>query len=216
MDSGGVGALLVPPWLGNDVLTAGTPAWMLLVRDSQQSHSMKSPAVIIAVLSCLTTSARADSPTPADGLKANAAAELLTVRTLSLAQAMSAAKAAVEACVSQQYVVSVAIVDRDGMVRTLLRSDGAPAYTVDAARRKAYTAASTGMATSQLEQALRPHPELWSARQIDGFLLLGGGLPVMIGTEILGAIGVSGAPTIKADEGCARAGLRAIDDRVRQ
>jgi uncharacterized protein GlcG (DUF336 family) len=172
---------------------------------------MISPAVLVAVLSCLITLARADSPPPADSLQAAAAAELLTVRTLSLAQAMSAANAAVNACAGQHFVVSVAVVDRDGMVRTLLRSDGAPAYTVDAARQKAYTAASTGMATSQLEQALSPHPELWSARQIAGFLLLGGGLPVLLGTEVLGAIGVSGAPTIQADQECARA----IDDRVK-
>jgi uncharacterized protein GlcG (DUF336 family) len=176
---------------------------------------MKNAAAVIVALSCLCTSAQADSPAPADGLLAAAATELLTVRTLSLAQAMAAANAVVAACVSQKYVVSVAIVDQDGTVTALLRGDGAPAYTVEAARRKAYTAASTGVATRQLEQALSPHPELWSARQIDGFLLLGGALPVKIGTEVLGAIGVSGAPTIEADEACARAGLRAIDDRAR-
>jgi uncharacterized protein GlcG (DUF336 family) len=177
---------------------------------------MKKVALLIVALSCVDGNVLAGSPVPADSLQDSAAAELLTVRTLSLAQAMSAAAVAIKACTSERYLVSVAVVDRDGLVKVSVRGDGAPAYTLDAARRKAYTAASTGTATSQLEQALSPHPELWSARQIDGFLLLGGGLPVMIGTEIVGAIGVSGAPTIQADEACARAGLRAIDDRVKR
>lgn len=177
---------------------------------------MKKVALPIVALSCVHSIVQAGSSVPADSLQDAAAAELLTVRTLSLAQALSAATAAVKACTSDRFLVSVAVVDKDGTVKVSLRSDGAPAYTLDAARRKAFTAASTGTATSQLEQALSPHPELWSARQIDGFLLLGGGLPVMIGTEIVGAIGVSGAPTIQADEACARAGLRAIDDRVKR
>ena len=176
--------------------------------------AMKNVALLVVALSCIHCNVRADNPVPVDSLQASAAAELLTVRSLSLVQAMSAATAVIKACTSDRFLVSV--VDKDGTVKVSLRGDGAPAYTLEAATRKAYTAASTGTATSQLEQALSPHPELWSARQIDGFLLLGGGLPVMIGTEIVGAIGVSGAPTIQADEACARAGLRAIDDRVKR
>ncbi|MEP6932682.1 MAG: heme-binding protein [Nitrospirota bacterium] len=55
-------------------------------------------------------------------------------------------------------------------------------------------------------------PALGALREInDQVLVLGGGLPIEIGGEIVGGIGVGGAPGAHLDDACAQAGLDAID-----
>jgi uncharacterized protein GlcG (DUF336 family) len=166
---------------------------------------------LLLTASCLTLLVPAASPASTPHSHGSAAAGPLTVRTLSLSQAMAAANAALDACRSKRYAVSVAVVDHDGGIKLLLRDDRAAELTLDAARRKAYTAANTGVPTTQFEQFLRAHPELGTAHHLADFLALGGGLPVKVADEIVGGIGVSGAPTIGEDDACAQAGLDAID-----
>lgn len=131
--------------------------------------------------------------------------------TLSADAAGRAVSAAVKACAKLGYRVSAAVVDVDGMLQAFLRADGAGAHTVDSSRRKAYTAASMRAPTQRFATLVARRPELRAlGRMNDSILLLGGGFPIRIRGEIVGGIGVGGAPGARLDEGCARAGLQAV------
>lgn len=139
------------------------------------------------------------------------AAGLPRQAVLPLALAHKAVLAAIDQCQKDGYQVSAAIVDRSGVVRVLLRGDGAGAHTVDSSRRKAYTAASLGEATQKLAKLIAEKPEIQALRDMnESILILGGGFPIKIAGEIVGGIGVGGAPGAALDEACARAGLEKL------
>ncbi len=130
---------------------------------------------------------------------------------LPLALATKAASAAVEKCAKDGYKVTAAVVDKAGVLRAQLRGDGAGPHTVDSSRRKAYTAGSTGRTTSELAELVVKAPHLHSLGKMnENILLLGGGLPIQFGNEVVGGIGVGGAPGTHLDDACAQAGLDAI------
>ena len=106
------------------------------------------------------------------------------------------------------------VVDRAGHVTAVARADGAGPHTLDSSRRKAYTAASLGIATTQAEAIARHDPAASSLRDIEEFLLLGGGLPIRAGGELVGAIGVGGAPGGEKDDMRATAGIAKIRHRL--
>ncbi|NIP74390.1 MAG: heme-binding protein [Gammaproteobacteria bacterium] len=135
-------------------------------------------------------------------------------RALSMELANRLAMAAAEACREQGYRVAAAVVDRSGLLLALVRDPLAGAHTVEVARRKAYSAASFQSATLDLQgrsgmQRLNGVPDV---------LLVGGGVPVQVGGQFYGAVGVSGASAEKVtgdrDDGCARAGIEAIRDTL--
>lgn len=139
------------------------------------------------------------------------AAELPKVSVLPLEQARTAASAALIKCQGEGYKVSVAVVDQSGVARILLRSDGASPHTVDSSVRKAYTANALRDSTQKFAETIVKNPESQGLRDINpSMLILGGGLPIRFGEEIVGGIGVGGAPGGKLDENCARAGLESI------
>ena len=130
---------------------------------------------------------------------------------LPLASASKAAGAALEKCTRDGYRVSVAVVDRAGLLRMLIRGDGAGPHTIDSSTKKAYTAASLRRPTSELADMITKVPALHSLRDMnEKVLMLGGGLPIEIGSEVVGAIGVGGAPGAHLDDACAQAGLDSI------
>lgn len=132
-----------------------------------------------------------------------------SVLPLSLAQ--RAAQVAIDACKKDGYRVSASVVDRAGLLRAMGREDGAGPHTIDSSRKKAYTAASLRRATSELADLMSRTPTLQALRDMnDQILMLGGGLPIEIGGEVVGAIGVGGAPGTHLDDACAEAGLDAI------
>jgi uncharacterized protein GlcG (DUF336 family) len=130
---------------------------------------------------------------------------------LPLALATKAASVAVEKCAKDGYRVTAAVVDKAGVLRAQLRGDGAGPHTIDSSKRKAYTAGSTGRATSELAELVVKAPHLHSLGKMnENILILGGGLPIQFGSEVVGGIGVGGAPGTQFDDACAQAGLDAI------
>ena len=130
---------------------------------------------------------------------------------LPLSLAGKATQASLDACNRDGYRVSVSIVDRAGVLRAMVRADGAGSHTVDSSRKKAYTAASLRRSTTELTELINKVPTLQALRDMnDQVLMLGGGFPIEIGSEIVGGIGVSGAPGTQLDDACAQAGLVAI------
>jgi len=145
---------------------------------------------------------------------ASAAQDIRLEKNISVALANEAALAAMQACTEKGYKVSAAVVDRAGQLRALVRADGAGPHTIDSSRRKAYTSASLREATSAMLDILQKNPSAANLQMIDGFLILGGGLPIRAGDEVIGAIGVGGAPGGHLDDQCAEAGISKIRDRL--
>ncbi len=144
-----------------------------------------------------------------------AAQELPLEKTLPLALANEAAAEAVAECARQGYRVSAAVVDRAGLIKALMRGDGAAPHTLDSSSRKAYTALTLRQATSALVELIRDRPEAAGLRDMnEKVLILGGGLPIEAGGDVIGGIGVGGAPGGHLDEACAKAGIDRIIDRL--
>jgi uncharacterized protein GlcG (DUF336 family) len=143
-------------------------------------------------------------------------ADLLRQRNLSADLALKAATAAQDAARLRGYHVAVAVVDRGGQILVLLRDDGGGAHLLDGARRKAFTAVSAHNRTSVLSKAVdtrsgEPDPHLVF---LENVLMVGGGVPIKAGDEIVGAIGVSGSPGSVHDEECADAGILKIESSL--
>jgi uncharacterized protein GlcG (DUF336 family) len=136
------------------------------------------------------------------------------VRHLLPETAMKATRAALEDCRKRGYQVSVAVVDRSGVAQALLRDRFAGPHTTSTAIGKGWTAIS--FRTNTLEFAAETQAGKGSSgiRQLPNVVAVGGGVLIEAGGSIVGAIGVSGAPTGEADEQCARAGIAAIRDDI--
>ncbi len=138
---------------------------------------------------------------------------ILTQRNIGVDLALVAAKAALEESRRRGYPhTGVAVTNRTGQLLVLLRSDDGGPHLVDAARRKAYTAASMNARTSKASKAVdertgEPDPHLV---YLDEVLVVGGGVPIHMKGELIGAIGVAGSPGSVHDEECADAGIAAI------
>ncbi len=140
-----------------------------------------------------------------------AADELPKESVLPAALAVKAAQAAIDFCKKDGYRVSASVVDRAGVLRTMTRGDGAGPHTVDSSRKKAYTATSLRRPTGELAEMVAKTPTLQALRDMnDQILLVGGGLPIEMAGEVVGGIGVGGAPGAHLDDACAQAGLDAI------
>ncbi len=144
------------------------------------------------------------------------AASLPTEKVLPLSLATEAAQGALAACERKGFHISVAVTDQAGLVRLLMRDDQAGPHTLDTSVKKAYTAASLGLSTGVLTQILVAHPEAMGLRDMnERILIMQGGLPIQVGPETIGGIGVGGTPGGETDEACARAGLDKILDRLK-
>ena len=101
---------------------------------------------------------------------------------------------AIQACTAKNYQVTVTVVDRAGVVKAVQRTDNAGPHTVKASEMKARTALSAKNASGKVMEAAQSNAGAQNMRDIPGLLLLAGGLPVKEGDEVIGAIGIGGAP----------------------
>ena len=144
--------------------------------------------------------------------------DILPQLNIGVDLALVAAKAALDESRKRGYPrFAVAVANRAGHLVALLRSDAGGPHLVDSARRKAYTAASMNARTSKASKAIdersgEPDPHLVYLNEV---LLVGGGVPIHAGDELIGAIGCAGAPGSVHDEECADAGIAAIADRLK-
>src|SRR3989454_1635159 len=101
-----------------------------------------------------------------------AAEELPREAALPLALANKAAAAAQEKCKQDGYRVSVAVVDRAGVLKVLMRGDGAGPHTTNSSSKKAYTAASLRRPNSEVAEVGAQTPALPGLGGNDGKNLL--------------------------------------------
>jgi uncharacterized protein GlcG (DUF336 family) len=141
---------------------------------------------------------------------------LLPTHRIPAELASQAVAEAVESCAKQGYSETAVLVDADGVRQAVLRGDGAGSHTLDSTYDKAYTAASFKTDTSALFERSKTVPGFANLfTQLPHLMLLGGGIVIKVGDEVVGAIGAAGAPGANLDDACARAGLDKIRDQLR-
>lgn len=138
-----------------------------------------------------------------------------TEKNISLELANEIAAAGVAACSAKGYAVTTTVVDRAGSIRAVQRADIAGPHTLGASLQKAYTSASARNNTQAMMEAAQKNPGAANLVHIPGFLLLGGGVPVRVGNDVIGAVGIGGAPGGHLDEQCAVAALDKVKDQLK-
>jgi uncharacterized protein GlcG (DUF336 family) len=134
---------------------------------------------------------------------------------MSVAVAQEIAQAAMTQCHSDGYRVAVTVVDRGGQIKALLRDDGGNPHLVEASRRKAYTSAMFRVPSGTFFDRVQQNAGAAALTELDDVIALRGGLPIKVGDEVIGAVGVGGAPGGDKDEACAQAGIQKASDKLR-
>jgi uncharacterized protein GlcG (DUF336 family) len=137
-----------------------------------------------------------------------AQAQLPSKRVLTLEAARHVAAAAEAEARKHNWAVSIAVVDDAGHLILFHRLDGAKLVAIDIAMRKARTAVFFQDATKSLEEEVTKGGRT-ALLPIEGFMPLEGGVPLMVGGQMVGAVGVSGV-TGQQDAQCALAGAAAL------
>ena len=145
---------------------------------------------------------------------APASADLPARKDLSLATALAIATTAADLCKSQGYNVSVAVVGRNGELLVHLRGDNAPPHTMENSFRKAYTSRTFRVPSGEIAERLKQNPQL-PLIHLSNVVAAQGALPIKAGDDVIGAVGVSGAPGGEKDEVCAKAGIDKAADTLK-
>ena len=143
-----------------------------------------------------------------------AGAQVLMQRDVSLHMGLAIAEEAVAECERAGNSISVAVVDRAGRLRVFLQGDKASPHNIELARRKAYTARTFGRSSADWAQRTVDIPALAGQRQLTDVIPLRGGVPIKVGEETIGAVGVSGSSS-EGDEKCAMAGVAKVADQLK-
>jgi uncharacterized protein GlcG (DUF336 family) len=169
---------------------------------------LAAPAACALAISSLVASSLA--------MSSSAGAQVLTQKDVSARMAWTIIEAAVAACEKDGYKsISVAVLDRVGRFRAYLQGDMASPTNIELARRKAYTALTFRRTSMDWAERTVPGQPLNGQRSLSEVIPLGGGVPIMLGQEAIGAIGISGAPGQDKDEACAKAGLAKVADQLK-
>jgi uncharacterized protein GlcG (DUF336 family) len=140
-----------------------------------------------------------------------AGAQVLMEPNVSAKMALTIAEAALAECGSR---VSVAVVDRAGRLRVFVQGDGAAPHNLELARRKAYTARTFGR--TSLEWMQRTETQVPGQRQLSEVIPLQGGVPIKVGEDTIGGVGLSGAPNGgPQEEACGKAGIAKVADQLK-
>ena len=139
---------------------------------------------------------------------ANAQQGLVTERSITVDAAMELATVSLARCRADGHKVTITVLNRRARTAVVLSEDGVNPHTVENSLRKAYTAFTTRASTA--EMAKRQQPGLSGFLLLENLTNLEGGLPIWAGKELVGAIGISGAPGGEKDAACAQAGLDKI------
>ena len=164
---------------------------------------LKRLLVMTAFACLLVTTARAD-----DG------EALISFKVMTPETALEAAQAALGDCRKRGFQVAVAVLDRFGVTQVILRDRFAGPHTPETARRKAWTAVSFRTDTNAMVDVTNAGTPQSGVRHVPQALMIGGGVQVQAVGALVGAIGVSGAPSGEMDDACAKAGIAAIEDKI--
>jgi len=143
---------------------------------------------------------------------ASANAQVLTEKNVSIKMALTIAETALTECTPR---VSIAVLDRAGRMRVFLQGDGASPHNLELARRKAYTALTFRRPSAEWAKRTA-EGDVAGQRSLTDVIPLGGGVPIMIGEDAIGSVGLSGAPGGQPkEEACAKAGIAKVEDQLK-
>ncbi len=150
----------------------------------------------------------------AAALTAPATAQLITHKDLSVGLATKIALDSIEACKAQGYNVSVHVLGREGNTVVAIRNPAAGFATYENSMKKAYTARATRAPSGRFAENVKGNP---NAAQffLTNFVAAQGALPIMVGNDAIGAVGISGAPGGDKDEACAKVALDKVADQLK-
>jgi len=145
---------------------------------------------------------------------------LPTRKQLPLSVAMEAAMEAVAVCEKSGYRITATVMDASGVIKAIAKGDLAPPHTLDSSRGKSYAAVSLGPnfsepTTSAIVARVANGPAFGPLQHLPGVFLVPGGVLIKSGDDVVGAIGVGGAPGGDKDEVCAQAAVAKIADRLK-
>ncbi len=141
-------------------------------------------------------------------------ADVVTKHSISSELAQKMVDAAVAKARELGVTENVAILDDGGNLKAFRRMDGASIPTIEIAQNKAYTALF-GISTQDFFNFIQGDPALLAGiPTLARVAAWGGGFPIKVNGEIVGAIGVSGAPAVQNDVDCARAAIALVNDAV--
>jgi uncharacterized protein GlcG (DUF336 family) len=138
---------------------------------------------------------------------------VLTQKNVSLELARTIADAALAKCRTMGFKIAVSVVDRDGLPVLMMYEEGAGLNTREGSYRKAYTAAAFHAPSADFAKRMHDRPETAGSIQYTRVLALGGGLPIKVGNDTIGAVGVSGTPG--QDDVCSQAGIDKVADQLK-
>jgi len=131
----------------------------------------------------------------------------VSIKRLKMDTALRIAQAAIAQCRKEGVQIAVTVIDRGGHAQAVLRDTLAMDITLPISKQKAHTAMAFNAPLSQIENRFT---KPFQVAKLDGLIVSAGGVPINIGGNIMGGIGVSGAPSGVTDEKCAVAGLEAV------
>src|ERR1700704_335757 len=141
-------------------------------------------------------------------------ADVVTKHSISSELAQNMVNAALAKARELGVTENVAILDDGGNLKAFSRMDGASIPTIEIAQNKAYTALF-GVSTQDFFDFIQGDPSLLAGiPNLARVAAWGGGFPIKVDGEIVGAIGLSGAPIVQNDVDCAKAALALVSDAV--
>jgi uncharacterized protein GlcG (DUF336 family) len=150
------------------------------------------------------------------------AQEVRSEKNISFGMAQEIATAALAACRKDGSHVTITVLDRNGAVRVTFRDDDSAPHATENSLRKAYSALTFEAPSSNFAARLAENPGKVAQVHLTGVIALGGGLPIKVGEEVIGAVGISGSksgpdkrPGGARDEACAKAGIDQVAGRLR-
>lgn len=131
-------------------------------------------------------------------------------KNISCEAAAAIAQGAIQKAEELGIKINVAVTDSSGVLMAFLRMPGAFLHSIDISIDKAYTASSFGFPTSQWMSIIENDPALREGIvQRPRLVIFGGGVPIRVGDDLIGGVGVSGG-SAEEDEICALAGISKI------
>ena len=121
--------------------------------------------------------------------------DVVTASRLTLDGAERLLRAARSEATTLGVSVVIHVCDPGGHPIAMARMDASPTFSIEIARKKAWTAAAAGVSTAALASDFMSEPSLLHgvAGNVDELITVGGGVPVLVDGHVAGAIGVSGA-----------------------
>jgi uncharacterized protein GlcG (DUF336 family) len=141
-------------------------------------------------------------------------AQLVPRKDISSAMALTMAETAIATCKANGYAVSAHVLGRAGEIIVAMRGDDTGPHTLENSMKKAYTARTFRKSSGDFADSIKDNFTA-GALHLSNIVPLRGALPIVVGEDVIGAIGVSGAPGGEKDEVCAKAGIDKVADQLK-